>query len=53
MTSPSNRLANERRARGATQTRKRASRRRRQVERERLLKLGADPQWVERVLGDG
>ena len=35
----------------AAQTRKRARARKLERERERLLRLGADPAWVERVLG--
>jgi len=44
--------AAKRSKRHAAQTRKRARRRKRERERARLLALGADPAWVERVLGD-
>jgi len=37
----------------AEQTRRRIRRKQRERERARLLKLGADPVWVERVLGSG
>ena len=36
--------------RWAEQTRKRANRKEREKERERLLRLGADPAWLERML---
>lgn len=45
------RAARERSSRHAAQTRKRVRRKQRQHERERLLRVGADPAWVERVLG--
>jgi hypothetical protein len=43
--------ANQRSRRVAEGNRKRIRRRQRERERERLLRVGADPAWVERVLG--
>jgi len=43
--------AEERSRRHAAQTRIRANRRAREKERKRLLGLGVDRSWVERVLG--
>ena len=46
------RAARERSSRHAAQTRERVRRKQLQRERDRLLRFGADPAWVERVLGD-
>ena len=43
--------ANQRSRRVAEGNRKRIRRKRQRRERERLLRFGADPAWVERVLG--
>jgi len=57
MTSPSSheewlRGAEQRSSRQAEQTRRRIRRKQREQQRERLLKLGAEPAWVARVLGE-
>jgi len=44
--------ADQRRSRGGEQTRRRIRRKQREQERERLLKLGAEPAWVAMVLGE-
>jgi hypothetical protein len=44
--------ARQRSERHAEQTRKRIRSRQRERERARLLRLGVDPAWLERVLGD-
>ena len=44
--------AEKRRSRHAKQTRQEARRKLLERERERLLRLGADPAWVDRVIGE-
>jgi len=47
------RSAEQRSSRHAEQTRRRVRRKQRKLERERLLRLGADPEWVARMLDSG